>query len=114
MQGEIDAVRHTETRSEWTTSSFEIADGRIKDGQFTATLIGRDSDPNTSFDESLRGFTGAILGEFYGPGADEVGGVVSAQRDEAGDDHDRVLYGYIDGKNVEELAAAARASGLHP
>ena len=114
LQGEIGAIRHTEASSEWTTSSFEIANGRIKDGQFTATLIGRDSDPNTSFDESLRGFTGALLGEFYGPGADEVGAVVSAQRDEAGDDHDRVLYGYIGGKNVEELAAAARASGLHP
>ena len=114
LQGEIGAIRHHEARSDWTTSSFEIADGRIKDGQFTATLIGRDSDPNTSFDESLRGFTGALLGEFYGPGADEVGAVVSAQRDEAGDDHDRVLYGYIGGKNVEELAAAARASGLHP
>ena len=55
-------------------SSFKITDGRIVNGQFTATLTGMDSNPNAPLDRSVRGYLGAILGEFYGPGAEEVGG----------------------------------------
>ena len=62
-------------RVDWPTSSFTLTDGRIVNGQFTATLTGLDSDPNTPLDESVRGFIGHVLGEFYGPNAEEVGGV---------------------------------------
>ena len=30
--------------------------------------------------ETLHGFTGRIIGEFYGPAAEEAGGVLSGQR----------------------------------
>ena len=117
LQGTIDAIRNRDgsgTRTDWTTSSFEITDGRIQDGQFAATLIGRDSDPNTSFDDSLKGFTGSVLGEFYGPNADEVGAVVSAERVSVGPEYGRILYGYVEGKNIEPYSQAAVATGLHP
>lgn len=117
LQGTIDAIRNTNdagTRTDWPTSSFEITDGRIANGQFTATLLGKDSDPNASFDESLKDFTGSILGEFYGPDADEIGAVVAAERTTVDTEYGRSLYGYVVGKNIEPFTDEARATGLHP
>ena len=117
LHGAIDAIRNTDytrTRTDWPNSSFEITDGRIVNGQFTGTLVGKDSDPDVSFDESLKDFTGSIVGEFYGPNADEVGAVVAAERDTVGSEHGRSLYGYVVGKNVEPFAGEAIATGLHP
>ena len=93
----------SEDRANWPTSSFTLTDGRIVNGQFTATLTGVDSDPNTPLDESVRDFMGQVLGEFYGPNAEEVGGVVTATRDLAGTADDRVLYGYIGGRKIDRL-----------
>ena len=92
-----------DVRSIWPTSSFALTNGRIVNGQFTATLTGLDSDPNTPFDESVRDFMGHVLGEFYGPNAEEVGGVVSATRDVAGTADDGVLYGFIGGRKTDRL-----------
>lgn len=87
----------------WRTSSFAITNGRIVNGQFTATLTGVDDAPTTPYDESVRDFVGSILGEFYGPNAEEVGGVVTAIRDVAGTANDRLLYGYIGGRETDPL-----------
>ena len=62
------------------TTAFRIENGHIVDGQFTASVSGVDSDPNAPEDRTLRGFEGDMLGEFYGPGAEEAGGVLSAAR----------------------------------
>ena len=107
LDGRIIGIRgrradQNQTRT-WETSSFAITEGRIVNGQFTATLTGLDSDPTTSFDESVRGFMGHILGEFYGPNAEEVGGVVTATRDVAGTADDRVLHGFIGGRKIDRL-----------
>ena len=107
LDGRIIGIRgrradQNQTRT-WETSSFAITEGRIVNGQFTATLTGLDSDPSTSFDESVRGFMGHILGEFYGPNAEEVGGVVTATRDVAGTADDRVLHGFIGGTKIDRL-----------
>ena len=70
------------------TTHFAIDDGRIVDGQFTASLTGMDSNANAAMDEkTVRGYEGGVLGEFYGPSAEEVGGVLNASRD------DRVMAG---------------------
>ena len=82
-------------RVSWPTSGFTLSDGRIVDGQFTATLAGTESDPNADPEKSLVGFMGAVLGEFYGPNAEEVAGVFNATRDLDGDDNDRVLSGEL-------------------
>ena len=63
------------------TTSFNISDGQIVDGQFTATLTGVDTNESAPLHESVRGYEGDVLGEFYGPAAEEVAGVVSATRD---------------------------------
>jgi hypothetical protein len=93
------------SRTRWPTSSFTITNGQIKNGQFTATLTGIDSDPNAPFDTSVRDVMGHILGEFYGPNAEEVGGVVTATRDVAGTQNDRVFFGFVGGRKVERVIA---------
>ena len=61
------------------TGHIDIASSWIVDGQFTSTLTGLDPDnPNAPVDSSVRGLTGDLFGQFYGPNADEVGGVVNA------------------------------------
>ena len=120
LEGRVYRIRGTEpggdTRSTWATSSFTLTNGRIVNGQFTATLTGVDSDPNAPLDESVKDFMGHVLAEFYGPNAEEVGGVVSATRDVAGTADDRVLYGYIGGRKTDRLTGVndreALSSGI--
>ena len=63
------------------TTRFDISDGQIADGQFTATLTGADTNESAPLHDSVRGYEGDVLGEFYGPAAEEVGGVISATRE---------------------------------
>ena len=94
-------------RSDWPdTTYFSIDDGNIVNGQFTATLTGEDSNANAAMDESLDGYEGSVLGEFYGPAAEEVGGVFNASRD------DRVLIGWLGGAQFDpdRLAGSARTA----
>ena len=79
------------------TTYFVIDDGRIVDGQFTASLTGMDSNANAAMDEkTVRGYEGGVLGEFYGPSAEEVGGVLNASRD------DRVMAGAFGGGKQQQ------------
>ena len=99
LDGTISAL-HTRGQNEANgsplsqTTSFEIGNGQIANGQFTATLTGVDSNANASQDESVRGYEGHVIGEFYGPAAEEVGGVFSASREE----DLRVMNGALYGK----------------
>ena len=114
LEGRVYRIQGSEpggdTRSIWPTSSFTLTNGRIVNGQFTATLTGVDSDPNTPLDESVRDFMGHVLAEFYGPNAEEVGGVVSATRDGTADD--RVLYGFIGGRKTDRLRGVTDSEAL--
>ena len=83
------------------TTHFEIADGEIADGQFSATLTGVDSNAAAPSDETVRGYEGGILGEFYGPAAEEVGGVLNASR------NDRVIQGVFAGKQGDADAPSS-------
>ena len=76
------------------------------DGQFTADLTGMDSNANAPMDESLRGYEGGVLGEFYGPAAEEVGGVFNASRG------DRVMVGWLGGSQFDpdRLARSPRTA----
>ena len=96
--------------SPWETSSFMLTNGRIVDGQFTATLTGVDSDPNPSLSKSVKYFMGDVLGEFYGPNAEEVGGVVTATR--TGTTDDRVLNGHIAGRKTDRLTGVTDSEAL--
>ena len=87
------------------TTGFEIADGRIVDGQFTATLTGTDTNAAAAPQDTVSGYEGGMLGEFYGPAAEEVGGVLNASSD------DRVMYGAFAGRQADPNAAPP--TGLH-
>ncbi len=88
LEGRIHSIRGSQPgqssvndRVLWPTSYFTISDGRIVNGQFTAVLTGHDSNQDAEFNESVRGYMGHILGEFFGPNAEEVGAVINASRD---------------------------------
>ena len=91
------------------TSRFVITEGRIVDGHFTATLTGVDSNSSNSYDDSVRGFSGDMLGRFYGPNAEEVGGVMNATRAES----DQVARGSFSGFRFSpsQLGSAAMVAG---
>ena len=98
--------------NEWAalpdTTHFEVADGQIADGQFSATLTGVDSNSGATPQETVSGYEGGILGEFYGPGAEEIGGVLNANR------QDRVLGGVFAGKQVDPDATGLNRSTAGP
>ena len=78
------------------TTWLKIDNGRIVDGQFTADLTGMDSNATAPMNRTVRGYEGGVLGEFYGPEAEEVGGVLNASRD------DRVMAGVFGGKMTRD------------
>ena len=73
-----------------TTNRFVFGNGRITGGQFMAELTGMDSG-NNALDDTVAGFEGTVKGEFYGPAAEEMGAVVSAESTV----HNRILIGRI-------------------
>ena len=96
LEGRISGIRvRPDDPRVWSslsdTTYFVIDDGQIVDGQFTANLTGMDSNTSAPMNETVRGYEGGVLGEFYGPGAQDVGGVLNASRD------DRVMAGVFGG-----------------
>ena len=81
------------------TTYFRIENGQLVDGKFTASVSGEDSNPSTPADRTLAGFQGDMLGEFYGPDAEEAGGVLRASRET----DNRVLVGSFGGKRMPVL-----------
>lgn len=71
-----------------SSAHFAVANGRILNGQFVAELSGK-GDATVQGDGTVRGYEGNMLGEFYGPEARELGGVVNA----TSESHGRVLGG---------------------
>ena len=58
----------------------DIASTPIGEARFVAEWVGNDSNRNAAPHETIAGFSGALIGEFYGPEADELGGVLSGRR----------------------------------
>ena len=59
---------------------IDIASTPIDEGGFTAGWSGKDPNESAMPHETIAGFEGTVIGEFYGPAADEVGGVLSGRR----------------------------------
>ena len=78
------------------TTQFMIHDGQIVDGQFTASLTGMDSNANAPMDMTVSGYGGGVLGEFYGPNAEEIGGAWNATRG------DRVVAGNFEAQQDDQ------------
>lgn len=60
--------------------AIRIAETGINEAQFRADWVGEDDRMDVAPDRTIGGFTGTVLGEFYGPAAEEVGGVLSGRR----------------------------------
>ena len=99
------------TRMGWEqlpgSNHFAIENGGIAGGQFMADLTGMDPDANP-LDNSVKGFDGSVRGEFYGPEADELGAVVTAESQA----HNRVLSGRIEGKRLSTRVPGGEQSTL--
>ncbi len=74
-------------------NSIDISSTTIDEGRFTAHWAGNDLDEEATSSETVRGFEGTMLGEFYGPVAEEVGGVLSGRRDATGATPEQYLIG---------------------
>ena len=75
------------------TNAFEVG-GSISEGRFTADWEGLDSG-DTPVEDSVRGFTGTMLGEIYGPAGEEVGGVLRGHRDATASTPEQILNGFF-------------------
>ena len=76
------------------TVSIEIGSGSIEQGRFTAAWEGRDGGA-TPVEDSVRGFTGNMLGAFYGPAGEEVGGVWRGHRDATDTTPEQLINGFF-------------------
>ena len=86
-----------------STTGFQITDGAIAGDIFTATLTGVDDDADAPLEDSMRGFTGDVSGQFYGPGAREFAGTLGASRT-IGDDDDWTMAGWLGGTKERDIA----------
>ena len=78
------------------TTWFDISNGSIADAEFAADLTGMDGGADPALVDTVQGYTGEVLGGFYGPSAEEVGGVVHA----SSPPHGRVMLGYLAGERL--------------
>ena len=85
VDGMVDSIWELEPGQDWvlTTAEIQIRNGTIANSEFSADLEGL---------HDLAGLTGTATGQFFGPEAEEVGGVISAE------DADAVYEGYFGGK----------------
>ena len=58
----------------------EITGTSIGEARFEAEWSGNDTNRSAAPHDTILGFSGSLIGEFYGPAADEVGGVLSGRR----------------------------------
>ena len=64
------------------------------DGRFTADWDGHDSG-GAAAENSVGGFTGTMLGEFYGPAGEEMGGVLRGHRDATATTPEQIFNGFF-------------------
>ena len=73
--------------------AISISTTMIEDAQFVADWVGENTDTQAAPDRTLSGFTGTVLAEFYGPAAEEVGGVLNGSRAATGTTPERFISG---------------------
>ena len=76
------------------TNSIHIGSTGIAGGRFVADWEGRDSG-DTPIEDSVRGFAGTLLGAFYGPAGEEVGGVQRGYRGATATTPAQFVYGFF-------------------
>ena len=77
---------------------MDISEARIIKGRFAADWTGMDTDQNNPAEMSARGFEGKMVGEFYGPNAEEIGGVINGHRDATSTTPEQFVIGIFGGE----------------
>lgn len=94
-----------EAGEEWyelpDTNSMAITDGVIDEGRFTADWTGQDTDADSLASDSVRGFEGSMLGEFYGPSGQEVAGVLNGRRDATDTTPEQLINGIFGAERAQ-------------
>lgn len=81
---------------EWPdTTAMQFAGGRIVDGRFVLGWTGSETDDDAADATSLRGFTGDMLGAFYGPAGEEAAGMLNGRRPATDTTDAQVIVGYF-------------------
>ena len=108
ISGEVDGlwIKDTpENGNVWTelpsTTSIAISDGNIAGGRFVSRWAGQDTDPNNPAETSVRGFSGPMVGDFYGPNAEEVAGVFNGSREATGTTPEQFIFGVFGAEKDE-------------
>lgn len=76
---------------------IDIASTPIEEGRFVAAWVGNDPNVNAAPDDTIGGFSGNLLGEFYGPAAEEIGGVIGGRRAATDSTPEQLLIGGFHG-----------------
>lgn len=101
ISGDVDNLWYLPPKQEWLrvpeTNTLVISDGEIDGNRFHADWQGEDTDENSSLEDSVRGLEGSMLGAFYGPNGEEVGGVFTGEREETNE----VINGRFGGESQQ-------------
>ena len=62
------------------TNRIVISNGQITDSRFGADWEVQDENADEDLDDHIRGFSGEMLGAFYGPNGEEIAGVITGTR----------------------------------
>ena len=81
---------------------IEIASAPIEEARFMAEWVGKGPDATAAPGETLQGFAGNMLGEFYGPAAEEIGGVIGGRRAATDNTAEQFLMGGCHGSHDPE------------
>ena len=99
ISGDVDNLWYLPPEQEWLrmpeTNSLVISNGEVVESRFHADWHGQDTDADADYSESVRDLDGSMLGAFYGPNGEEVGGLFTGQREET----DEVLNGRFGGES---------------
>ena len=103
ISGSVNQMRYKMSDRESDMSEdnrLDITNGRIVNGRFVADWQGQG--PEGGIADTVRGLEGQLLGEFYGPGAEEVAGVVNGQRAANGTDPGQTVHGQFSGRRDDD------------
>ena len=84
------------------TNRIVISNGLISDSRFDSEWEVQDENSAEAIDDSIRGFSGEMLGAFYGPNGEEIAGVVTGSRSVIGTTEEIFARGSFSGvKSVD-------------
>ncbi len=98
VSGTVDGMKSRISDGSWSDMSpdnrMDILDGTIANGQFAADWAGHGPEGNPL--DTVRDFSGAIVGVFHGPDAEEIAGILNGRRGATSSGPAQVASGYFE------------------